>query len=125
MSPSPGSLPSGGLSLRLAQAVAAVQGGEIHSVANINVCREVGEVRASIERCMVGMSASDRSVFQLSLGLYCLAVATRVVPLWGAVDESGAGQQAGREPGPGRAAQKSTLPHGNHGDNNCQGSLPL
>lgn len=117
--------PAGGLSLRLALAVAAAQRGEIQAVADVDVVREVSEVSRALESCMSKMSDAQKSVFQLSLGCYCLAVATRVLPLWGAVDEPGANGARVERSEAADAARSRLHPDGNHGDNNNQGSLPL
>lgn len=116
---------AGGLSLRLSLAVAAARRGEIHSVGGVDVSGIMSAMALTLRDFYQGMSAQDAADFDLDLGVFCLAVSMLVLPLLGVVQESGASQQAGRQPGPGRAAPKSSSPHGNHGDNNVQGSLPL
>lgn len=117
--------PAGGLSLRLALAVAAARRGEIYSVGGVGVSKQLANVSRVLEFVTRSMTDDGKARFDIELGVFCLAVSTQVLPLVGAIDEPGANGARVERSEAADAARSRLHPDGNHGDNNNQGSLLL
>lgn len=117
--------PTGALSARLVQAVAAVQSGGIHIVGGVDVSREVLLVSRALTLAMRELSLDELVYIRRCIGLYCLAVSVEVLPLMALWSDDASGQAGGGKrsaPTACAAGVSFTYPDGNHGDNNTGGA---
>ena len=116
-----GFLPAGGLGLRLALAVAAVQRGEIPGIQTMPGRADLWAWNCFLEKNFCGMTAYDRIVKQTQAGYFCLAVTERMSGL-ALLPRASANGTRSAVAEAAAARPLGFVPHGNHGDNNLTDS---